>query len=286
MKTNLILFTIFFLLFSCNFNNNNKEKDLIVQVYNHKLYIKDLKGKIPKGTNYNDSIKITQKYITDWVKEKILVHLAEINLPDEKKDFTKQIENFKNNLLIYNYEKELIKKNLDTIISDSVLLNYYNKHKKEFFLDNNIYKVRFLKTHQETQQLAKLKLWISSKNKEDLKKLFNFSKKYAKKYFLNDSTWIYFSDLKEFLPKNNTQWQENYFHKVNHLFQYNDSAYVYLIFISNIKNKKDIAPFEIVKNDIKNIILAKKKLLLLEELKNKLYNDALANKKVKFYINY
>ena len=58
-----------------------------------------------------------QSYIDSWIKKQLLVAQAEMNLTEALKDVEGRINDYRNSLLIYAYQHELIKQNFDTVVS-------------------------------------------------------------------------------------------------------------------------------------------------------------------------
>src|SRR5579872_3285616 len=90
----------------------------IAKVFDSYLYSSDLQSIIPKGRSKADSLSIILKYIDQWVNEQILLHQAKNNLSEKQMDINKQIDDYKNALIIYEYEKELVRQKLDTVVND------------------------------------------------------------------------------------------------------------------------------------------------------------------------
>ena len=62
-----------------------------------------------------------------------------------------------------------------------------------------------------------------------------------------------------------------------------DSLSFYFLKINNHKKSGDVAPLAFETNNIKNIIVNKRKLNLLKKLKHDLYQQAISSNKVKIY---
>ena len=58
---------------------------------------------------------------------------------------------------------------------------------------------------------------------------------------------------------------------------------IYFIHINDYMIKNDLSPIEVVLDKIKDVILNKRKVKYLEDLENKIYNNALNNNEIKKY---
>jgi len=70
---------------------------------------------------------------------------AEENLsPELKIEIARQLEDTRTNLVIYQYQRQMMLQKMDTILTDSELENYYSANEKSFMLNSNIVKALFI----------------------------------------------------------------------------------------------------------------------------------------------
>ena len=106
-------------LVSCTAKSNkNADHEVIARVNDAYLYLNDIKDIVSQGTSSKDSLDHLIKYIDNWVRESLVIQKAEDNLTKEQKDVEKQLQNYRNSLITYAYEKELIKQKLNTKIEN------------------------------------------------------------------------------------------------------------------------------------------------------------------------
>ena len=189
------------LLFSCN---TASEKDInsisIARADNEYLYLDDIIDIVPKGTPSKDSAELIKKYIDNWVRESLVKQKAEKNLTDEQKNVDKQLRDYRNSLITYAYEKELVKQKLDTVVSDFEIEEYYNNNKADFELKDNIIKVVYVKVDKKAPGIEKLKKWYKSDNMKDREQLASYCHQFATNFYLDDSSWLLFDDLLKEIP--------------------------------------------------------------------------------------
>ena len=102
---------------SCRYFGKNKQEDAIARAFDKYLYRTDIQGVVPDGTAANDSVEIVRRYIDNWIRRQIILNQAEYNLNEEQKDFNDRLEAYRNSLIVYEYESELIRQKLDTLVS-------------------------------------------------------------------------------------------------------------------------------------------------------------------------
>ena len=63
----------------------------------------------------------------------------------------------------------------------------------------------------------------------------------------------------------------------------NDSNYYYLVSIQDYKLKNELAPIEYVKDNIKNLILNRRKIDFLKQMEDNVYKEGIRKNKFKIY---
>lgn len=277
----LILFILLISTVSCSFFEQEVEAVVIARVENKHLLMSDIEGVVPIGISSKDSLQIINNYIQNWVKENLILQKAELNLKENQKDVQKQLEDYRNSLIIYAYEKELIRQKLDTNITESEIAQFYDANKQNFELRDDIVKVRYLKVAKNAPQLKKIRKVYKSTKRDDIEKLNEYAHQFSKKFFLNDSLWIMFDELVNEVPLKVADRKE-FFKNVNHV-EVEDSLSYYFVYINDFRLKNDVAPLRFEKSNIKNIIVNKRKLNLLNKVKSDLYQQALLNNDIEIY---
>ena len=124
-------------LASCQNPKNGNDDKIIAKVYDKALYQSDLQDIMYQGISRNDSIVRTKAFIDKWIRRQLLIHEAEENIDNSDLDFSKQIEDYRNSLIIYKYESVMIEKNLDTVVSDEEIAKYIEKVGISVEMDKN-----------------------------------------------------------------------------------------------------------------------------------------------------
>lgn len=266
------------IFFSCT---GDKEDVLVAKVFDSELYLSDIRSIIPPKTSAQDSATIVKNYIDSWVRTRALLKTAKENITGNEDEFNAQLENYKNSLIIYAYETELVKQKLDTNVSEKEIAAYYEKNQDNFTLKENIVKVIYSKlpSNSPISVKAKMKQLISSSNNQEA--FINFCQKHAVNYYNDNQTWLFFNDLLREIPIQ-TYNQENYLSN-NRLIDFKDSTYHYFLNILDFKVRDNISPLSFEKENIKSILLNKRKQRLINNIHNTIYNDALKNNDIEIY---
>ncbi len=274
----LIVYCSFLIvLTSCKYFQKSKP-DIIAKAYDEVLTKSDIIGIVPSGTSKKDSINIIKNYLDSWIRQKVILNKAEKNLSNKQKDFTQRIEDYRSSLIIYTYENELIRQRLDTNVSENEIETYYNNNPGNFELKDNIVKVIYVKTHVNDQINKKIKKLYKSDNPDDKQELAVMCSKHAVNSFLEEDKWLFFDDLIKEIPIQ-TYDEEKYL-KNHRLIEFQDSIYSYFINIKGFRIKEGIAPLSLEKDNIRNIILNKRKIELTKDMEDRAYKEALKNNEI------
>ena len=274
---NLFVWAIFALLLSsCSLIQKKqapKEKP-IARVYEVYLYPNDIKGLVPKEAKPADSVAIVKDFIQHWMEQQVLLHQAANNLNQQEMDLSKQIEDYKNSLIIYSYEKELVREKLDTNVSEAEIQKYYDDNKKDFQLKNDIVKIIYVKVGKKSPGVDKLKSLMMSDNAKDRDKLSKYCYQYGQNFFLNDNAWLMFDDVLKEIPIQTYNQDLFLQNNNNHFVQIEDTASIYCVSIKGYMIKNSLSPLSFEKENIEKILLNKRKMDLIDEMKKNLYNEA------------
>lgn len=268
-------------LFDTTVSEEQTESEPLARVYDRYLYEHDLADLMPADLSSADSLAFLQNYINIWAKDQLMILKAEYNLTEDQKNFERQIEEYRNDLLKFAYRQQYISQHLDTNISDEAVANSYKSGTNDFVLKENIVKVRYAAISLEAPLLKKAIKWFYSEKKADEEDFYDYALKYAYKFSLRDSSWVSFDKLRREIPVPGDKQEE--FIKTTGEVQFNDSTNVYLVEIMDYKLRGDKAPLPYSREIIKNILINKRKLEIIGKLEQNLLEDALDKKEFEVY---
>jgi hypothetical protein len=249
---------------------------------NFTLYYDEIPAQIKESFSDADSVEVIQNYVNKWAKRILMFQKAEKNLSDElKSDIDKQLTETRENLIIYEYQRQMMIQKMDTTISEEELTDYYAKHEASFILTSNIVKALFIKLPSETPNIYRIKLLSRSDKQKDMQDLEALCYEFAEKFDDFNEEWITFDRLD--LELNNGIGDQENFLKWNKFFETSDSVSVYLVTINDYRLIGSIAPLEYVRDDIKRIIWNNRRIEFIKTLENGIYNEAIKENEFKTY---
>jgi hypothetical protein len=244
----------------------------IARVFDRKLFLSDFSSNIPKQLNSKDSVVFVNSYVEQWIMSELLEHQAENNLEAESKNIEKEIEEYRKNLLVYRYETELVKQKLDTSVSAQEIEEYYKAHSQNFMLKDNIVKVTYVKAGVKAPTPEKVRKWYTSSDPKDLDNLKKYCVQYADNFFLDGNTWLLLDDVMKEVPLRD--YNPELLLKTTRRIEMSDSLFNYYLFIRDFKIKNMASPLSFETDNIRQVIINKRKLQLIEEMKQSVYSQA------------
>ena len=266
MKLNLFL--IFLILISCKIDYKNEEEiksNPIAKVENKFLYKEDL----IQFENNSDSIKIRAKQINDWIKKEIILLHAYNNI-NNRNFIDKKLKKYEDDLILYQYENELLLNNINYSISDSAISKYYTENIKDFLLGSKIVRCLYTKIPLDAPDIIKFKTLIKRYPESDINDIKSYSFQFAEQYFLDDSIWLDFEELIVNTPFIELDKESSYLLK-NKFLENKDDQFHYFIKIIDFKKPGDISPISFEYDIIKAILLNDRKKELLNKLQDSIY---------------
>ena len=147
----LILLALGLTVMGCRDYLVKSDRIVVAECYGNKLYAEDLAGVVPSDANRMDSLSRVNAFVDSWIRRQLLIHQAEKNLTPEQLDFSKQLQEYRNSLIIYAYETQLIEQDLDTVVEEDEILEYYEGNKQNFQLRSTMVKVAYVILQNDTK---------------------------------------------------------------------------------------------------------------------------------------
>ena len=259
-----------------------KEKP-IARVFDKELLPSDLINIVPKGTSKNDSIEIVKAYVENWVKQEVILRQAIDNANLDQAAIDLQLANYKNSLVIYAYEEQLVAQKLDTTVSEKELLDFYTNNKDNFELKKSIVKVSFIKLAKNAAQLNLVKKWFNSARPRDKADLETYCMQFASDYLFADTTWQYLDDLQSKIPLG--KFSEDAILQKGKRLEFSDANFIYLVFIKDFMYREETSPLSFEIDNIRNSIINKRKLVLINSMEQGVYQKAIADKDIEINLD-
>lgn len=275
-----ILLSGMLLLAACQPGASSDQGTLLARVHNKSLYLSDLGGMLPMGSSSEDSTLIIQAFVERWVRDAVMLHEAERNVPKDL-NIDKLVRDYRASLVQHTYEKVLVDQLLDSTVTQTELASFYDTNKEEFYLNHDIIRVRFVKLPRSSPEINQFEKWWAGDSREDFLEMVNYCEDFAVKYVLNDSLWVRVSDIHSYFPEDMVS--ESQLLSQNSFKRQNESFRCYYQRLETLQEGK-IAPLSFIADQARKVILHKRKMRLLHETRENMYERALRHNEVKIYI--
>lgn len=271
MSSKVLFFSILLAAVVTGCHNEVEQTPLVAKVYNHELRKADLNGLVGEGVSVEDSMAIIDNYVDQWVRQMVMLTKAEKNVSD---DFSRQLGEYRNSLLIYAYEQQIVNQLLDTTVSEAQIADYYNSHQEQFQLKNSIVKVAYVIAPKKSSVDARLRSKVTQKIflDEDVMDLEELAARYGFQGYYDVNSWMPFYTLQTSVPV--TIYNENLFLRQNRSIVISDDSLTYYVRIIDYKMSDEMSPLELQRDNIQSIILNHRKIEILSKLQSDLLAEA------------
>lgn len=259
----------------------NEDKTPVAKVAEHYLYLEDLRKIVPQNLQGPDSAIWVDDFIRRWVQNELLILNAEQNLSDEQKDVEQELEEYRNSLITYRYKKELMAQKMDTVVTDSEIMEYYHNNQSRYRLQSSILKAAYLKIPLEVANAEQLRRYARDEDDQNMNQLNEYGLQYAKVFDRYGDKWVSSQQISQQIPEEINI--DEQFLRRNKIIESSDTDYYYFICIRDFRNEGDYAPVEYVTDEIKSILLNERKIQFLKKIEDDIYQEAVASKRFKLF---
>lgn len=254
--------------------------DLLVSIDGHKLSKSDVAKVMPANLSPADSARFVNTYVKNWIGKTLLFEKAKKNVPDMEQ-IDELVEQYRRQLIIFEYQKQLVHEKLESEISENDLKAYYDSHMQDFKLKKSLIKGLFLKVPEGAPQLDQIRRWYKKKDSESIEQIEKYSLRNAVGYEYFYDKWVSFHDIMDNIPY--TINNEDTFLKDNKTLEVQDNGFWYFLNISEYLPAGADEPFDFAKTQIHKILINERKLDFIRSIENELYQKARDNSEIVFF---
>ncbi len=269
------------LLSSCQWFGDDRPDSAIARVNETYLYRANLAGLVPEGTDADDSIKLVQAFIDNWIRDQLLLDEANRKLSAKNKDFQAKLDDYRKSLLIYTLEDQVVSGEMDTAVDEKLIATFFDLNKDQFTLRDPIFKGRYVKIENSAPKKDDLRNLMRSSRNKDLKNLQEYCLQYAVNYHLNDSSWFYSEEVMRSMPRELMSKMQ--LENRNALQEVEDEQYLYLAIARDFRDVGAEPPIDLERNNIRDLILLQRRQQTISRFVEELYQKAEEDKKFEKY---
>ena len=252
-----------------------KDDILLASVEERKMYYSDIDGMI-SASDPQDSMAQLNAFIEAWLTRNVVLNEAEKNFPQDV-DIDKLIHDYRSSLILHNYRQSLIQKDLDTTITAAQEEEYYNANKDQYLLAEPICRARIVKIPDDSRRIER---FYRNWKKNDTTAVNKYIAENAVFDSNSEDEWHTVDHFLSFLPE--SKFKARDLSKKGDV-QKHDGSLEYFIKVSDYKDKNEIPPLAYVRDQMKKVIINRRKKDLLEKIEKTLYQNYLTSNKIKVY---
>lgn len=264
---------------SCAGPDESADK-VLARAFDQTLRWSDLRQVVPLDATPKDSAALAQQYIDAWLHQQVVLNTAEANQPDRDLDMEAQLEDYRRSLIIYNYEQALVAQKLDTNVSEGDVQAYYDAHKTDFELKDEMIRARWFKVNEPDKRvLRRMEQRFKSGEGDDLHEVELWLARSGVGIVDRSTVWTPASELRAEVPLSDVD--ELIARDMKGVLIQEGAAW--FVEILEHRPRNSLSPVELVRQDIRAILLNQRKLQLTADMRRDVYEQAVKNNDVEVF---
>src|SRR5690606_28341246 len=221
-------------------------------------------------------------YVNSWIRKQLLIQEATRKMDINEAAVERKILDYRYSIIAYEYQNSYIKQHRDTVVADADIEEYYKNNIDNFVLKQNIVKATYIKVPKSAPRTQRIKELMFSGREEDRNELKSYCLSFSAAHHLVDTAWIAFDELVRNSPMieipNKIEFLKSH--------PYNAATHpIHLYFPKENESREadSVSPQADVKDEMRHILLNKRKVELAKKLADAVYREAEGNKDLEIY---
>ena len=274
-KTGIIVTVLAgFLLGGCAAYEKKNQSGAAVEVNGHYLYRSTLDS-LTVGLSAEDSTRVVQQYVSQWAKDILMYDKAKARTNNE---IERLAEDYRRTLYVHAYEEYLVERRMPKEVADSTVAQIYAQMPERFKLDESIARGILVVVSKDAQKMDKLRGWLAKKDLDNIEK---YAYQNASGYELFLDKWLTMTDLLWQIPVERAELESRL--KSRDQIEVTDSLKTYLLQVTDKHLRGEQMPLDYARPQIEKIVLNARQVEFLQKERERLYNEAIQQKKVNFF---
>ena len=256
----------------------NKNNRVVATVDDNELKLGEILRGMPEGLTGADSATFAKMYIDNWVLNNLKLARAEKVLTTQE-EVNRLVEGYRQSLIMRQLDQYYLDEELNTEITDEQIRTHYKLYSQQFTLDHDKVKGIVVRVSKNFRNTSSLREALSEASKSGTQEISALVKKHELQ--MNDLTgeWVTFSDFLSYLPTVRTRSYDNLLSKGKVQTMTADDVIFYFT-ITDIVQRGKKAPIESVTEDIRRMIYAERRSLIIERYEEELKREAMAEQRI------
>lgn len=273
-RTMIIALLAGFLLGGCAAYEKKNQSGAAVDVNGHYLYQSTLDS-LTLGLPSEDSMRVVQQYVSQWAKDMLMYDAAKARTNSAIEAL---VEDYRRTLYVHAYEEYLVDRRMPKTVTDSTVQQVYEQMPDRFKLDQSIMQGMLVVVPNDAQKIAKLRSWIEKMELDNIEK---YAYQYASGYELFTDKWLTTTDIIASMPISRAALETAL--KSKNQIEVSDTLKTYILQVTDKHLQGEKMPIDYARPEIEKIVLNARQVEFLQKERERLYNEAIQEKKIQFY---
>ena len=221
-----------------------------------------------------DSVKVAKNFVDQWVRKQVKIQEAERELASSMGEIDRLVEEYRTSLLGGRLEQQYLRGRMDTLITESMVKEYFAAHRSDFVMDRTVLKGRIVRLPDNYRQSVKLFNLMGSKSDEKQQDFLDLCVKNNFELHTFEN-WVDFKEFLSYLPVRRGK-NYDYILSGGEIRQMADADSKYFIQIYDVIQQGSNAPYERVEDMVRRILFNRRRAELLTSYNDSLYQSALS----------
>ena len=275
------------------FTTSGFGEDVVAEAYGEILTWDSLAQRVPDGLSLEDSAAFAERLIDRWMREQVMLAQADAQLMEERKSLDAALEAYRKSLLINTYETRYVESRLNTEVDDEEVLAYYEAHPELFTLHDHA--VRVLYVHLPNPEVSanelgapwtkrdarawdnevdQLNKWLTAADSLSIPLLERWCIENGAVHHVDHEAWWRIGELLDEVPLSLYRVEDQIQRTSPFNFSVEDRVYFVRFLDHGLKGK--VAPLDVARDQIEELVLQRRRQHMLEGLRDTLFQQGWA----------
>lgn len=283
MKKNGYLVSILLTVLTCACTGdsvNHKGLTPLAEFNGRYFYLEQLNNTLSFNNSTEDSMRIIEKTVTDWVSDLQMEQLAErnINTIDE---IERKVVEYRRQLMLYEYEKRLSEEKTIEEVSQPEIEQFYEQNKTSFVATRPLIQGLLIKVPLQNSETNKVRQWVRRANESDVENIEKFSIQAAISYEYFRDNWVPLEEVYPGYPRLSKDQIRSFAGRT--FYESSDSLSFTFLKIDSFCMTNNPMPVDYVAIQIRDILQSKKGVEYMETIRAELLNKAKTDGKIHYF---
>ncbi len=272
MKKNYIILLVLLTISlpGCDLIEQYRHGDAIVTVGGKSLYETDLQQLTAGTANAEDSARIAESYIRQWIIETAMYERARQEVKNGK-EIEALVEDYRKTLYVRAYEDKLVREKMLKFIPEDTIKKYYESYSSQFTLQENLIRGLFIVVPLQAPEQEALQSWLGNLTDENLELIEKYAYQNASGYELFTNQWQAQSRILLHMPLARSNMTNLL--REQRLISISDSTACYYLRVTDKCMRGDVMPYEYARPEIEKYLLEQRQQEFLTKERDNIYNN-------------